>query len=95
MKKVLMLLLAVAVVMAIIPHARGLGAASMPPGIDAGSWIPLGDAFGFAISKGGSSMGSDTSVGTVKGSFMVRRANTWFSVDPAPEYGNRPVTMAR
>jgi hypothetical protein len=90
MKKVFGLALVTAIVMGSVPLARSLDAPIVPPGIDAGDWIPMGNSAGFVVSKHDSSMGSAAPVGVVKGYFMVRRGNTWLRIDSAPDYGVRP-----
>lgn len=90
MKRVVGLASVAAVAALVIPLARSLEVPAVPPGVDAGNWISLGDAFGFAIDKDGTAMGSVAAVGVLKGTFMVRRSSTWFRVDPAPAYGLRP-----
>jgi hypothetical protein len=46
MNKMLSLLLVLAIAIAAIPYARGLGTPEAPPGIAADHWIPMGEAGG-------------------------------------------------
>ena len=92
MKKVFGLALVTAIVLGIVPHARGIDAPMVPPGIDAGSWVPMGDSAGFVISNRDSPTGSASPVGVVRGYFMVRRSGTWLRVDAAPGYSVLPAT---
>jgi hypothetical protein len=92
MKKLIGAALVAVIVLGLVPYARSINAPTIPPGIDAGNWVPMGDSAGFVISKGGSSMGSAAPVGVVRGYFMVRSGNTWFRIDSTPEYGVPPAT---
>jgi hypothetical protein len=90
MKKLLGLALALAIVVAAPQIARSINGSFLPPGIDAGNWVPMGDSAGFVVTRSDSSMGSAAPVGVVKGYFMVRRAGTWFRVDSVPDPGAHP-----
>lgn len=92
MKKLIGAALIAVIVLGLVPFARSIDAPTIPPGIDPGNWVPMGDSAGFVISKGGSSMGSAAPVGVVKGYFMVRNGSTWFRIDASPDYGVHPVT---
>lgn len=89
MNKVLSLLLVVAIAVALIPHARGLGTPEAPPGIAANRWIAMGDAAGFVITDTANDLrnGLRSEPNVVKGYFMVRPSKTWLKVEPGPGSG--------
>jgi hypothetical protein len=96
MKQILGIVLAAVIVISVAPYARSLGMPSPPPGVSADDWIPLGEAAGFVIAHNNSAAASTNRAdGTVKGYFMVRHTNSWFRVDPIPDYGVQKVTMQR
>jgi hypothetical protein len=51
MKRLLGLVLAIAIVVTVVPYARSLGAPPAPPGVSAKNWIPFGDAAGFVVTQ--------------------------------------------
>jgi hypothetical protein len=80
MKKILGLLLAIAIVIAAVPYARSLGASPA--------------AGGFVISR--PSPGDPwPAAGVVKGYFMVRQGNDWLRVDSGQELQVQPATITR
>jgi hypothetical protein len=95
MKKVLGLLLVVAIIVGAIPYARSLGMPPLPPGVSASDWIPLGDAAGFVITHNNGPLASPTKPGAVRGYFMVRLANSWMRVDSEPDSRQYPATLIR
>jgi hypothetical protein len=97
MNKLLTLLLVVAIAIAAIPCARGLGKPEGPPGVAADHWIVMGDAAGFVIADNANDLrkGLRTDPNSVRGYFMVRRARTWLLVDPTPAIGVYPTRFAQ
>jgi hypothetical protein len=97
MNKVLSLLLVAAIVVATIPHARGLGTPEAPPGIAADRWIAMGDAAGFVITDTANDLrnGLRTEPNVVKGYFMVRPAKTWVKVEAGPASGVYQTQLTR
>jgi hypothetical protein len=95
MKKVLGLLLVVAIIVSVVPYARSLGMPPSPPGVSAADWIPLGDAAGFVITHNTAPLVSPTKPGAVRGYFMVRPGNSWLRVDSEPESRQYPVTLTQ
>ena len=83
MNKILSLLLVLAIAIAAIPHARGLGTPEAPPGIAADHWIAMGEAAGFVITDTANDLrkGLRSEPNVVKGYFMVRPAKTWVKVE--------------
>jgi hypothetical protein len=77
MKQILGLVLATVIVISAAPYALSLGTPSPPAGVSANDWIPVGDAAGFVIAHANSTPTvTNPSAGTVKGYFIVRRANS-------------------
>ncbi len=95
MKKVLGLLLVVAVIVGVVPYARSLGMPPSPPGVSASDRIPLGDAAGFVITHNNAPLASPTKPGAVRGYFMVRLGNSWLRVDSEPDSRQYPATLTR
>jgi hypothetical protein len=93
MKKVLGLLLVVAIIVGAVPYARSLGMPPSPPGVSATDWIPLGDTAGFVITHNNAPLVSPTKPGAVRGYFMVRPGNSWLRVDSEPESRQYPATL--
>jgi hypothetical protein len=93
MNKLLGLLLAIAIVVAVVP-SRSLGAPPSPPGIPAKNWVPLGDVAGFVITP---PLSGDPRppAGMVKGYFVVRQGNIWLRVDADRDVQVQPATITR
>jgi len=89
MNKFLSLLLVLAIAIAAIPYARGLGTPEAPPGIAADHWIAMGEAAGFVITDTANDLrrGLRNEPNVVKGYFMVRPAKTWVKVEAGPGDG--------
>jgi hypothetical protein len=96
MNKILALVLSIAVLIAVVPHAFGLGAPDAPAGIPADHWIPMGEAAGFVITDTANDLrnGLRSERNVVKGYFMVRRARSWMRVEPGSEPGVYPTRLA-
>ena len=94
MKRLIGLLLAIAIVVSVVPYARSLGTSPPPPSIAAKNWIALGDAAGFVITRPlpGDPMPAP---GAVKGYFMVRQGNDWLRVESRQDMQVQPATIAR
>ena len=94
MKRLIGLLLAIAIVVSVVPYARSLGTPSSPLNIAAKNWIPLGDTAGFVITR---PLPGDPwpAAGMVKGYFMVRQGNDWLRVDSGQDLQVQPATIAR
>jgi len=95
MKKVLGLLLVVAIIVGAVPYARSLGIPPAPPGVPANNWIPIGDSAGFVITHNNAPLASPTKPGAVRGYFMVRPGNSWLRVDSEPESQQYPATLSQ
>jgi hypothetical protein len=89
MNKILSLLLVLAIAIAAIPYARGLGTPEAPPGIAADHWIAMGEAAGFVITDTANDLrrGLRNEPNVVKGYFMVRPAKAWVKVEAGPGDG--------
>jgi hypothetical protein len=89
MNKNLSLLLVLAIAIAAIPYASGLGTPEAPPGIAADHWIAMGAAAGFVITDTANDLrrGLRNEPNVVKGYFMVRPAKTWVKVEAGAEDG--------
>ena len=97
MNKLLSLLLVLAIAIAAIPYARGLGTPERPPGIAADHWIAMGDAAGFVITDHANDFrkGLRSDPSAIKGYFMVCHARAWLRVDPTPADGAYLTQLAR
>jgi len=89
MKRIIALLLAIAIVVSVVPYARSLGTSSSPPNIAAKNWIALGDAAGFVITR---PVPGDPwpAAGMVKGYFMVRQGSDWLRVESGQDMQVQP-----
>jgi len=91
MNRIFCLLLISAVVVGLVPLARGLDAQPIPPNIKASEWVPIGDTAGFVITH--DTFGSAPTPGSVKGYFVVHRSGAWLRVDSEPELKTTPATV--
>jgi hypothetical protein len=89
MNKTLSLLLVLAIAIAAIPYARGLGTPEAPPGVAVDHWISMGEAAGFVITDTANDLrkGLRDEPNVVRGYFMVRPAKAWVKVEAGPESG--------
>jgi hypothetical protein len=94
MKRLLGLVLAIAIVVTVVPYARSLGAPPSPPGVPTKNWIPFGDAAGFVVTQ---PLPGDPrpAAGMVKGYFVVRQTNNWLRVDSGQDVQVEPATITR
>lgn len=93
MNRMTALLLTAAVILGIIPYvARSGNAPSVPPGIAAHNWVPMGDQAGFVVTGGAndSSNGLRSEPNVLKGYFMLRREGVWLRIEPGPAPGVYP-----
>jgi hypothetical protein len=95
MNKILSLLLLSAILIAVVPHAHGLGTPEAPAGITADHWIPMGEAAGFVITDTANDLrkGLRTDRNVVTGYFMVRRGRSWMRVEPGSDPGVYPTRL--
>ena len=91
MNRIFCLLLISAVVVGLVPLARGLDAQPIPPNIKASEWVPIGDTAGFVITH--DVFGGAPTPGSVKGYFVVHRSGAWLRVDSEPELKTTPATV--
>jgi hypothetical protein len=94
MKRLIGLLLAIAIVVSVVPYARSLGTPPSPPGVSAKNWIPFGDAAGFVVTQ---PLPGDPipAPGAVKGYFMVRQGDNWLRVESRQDMQVQPATITR
>ena len=92
MGKVPGILAGLAVALGVIPYALSIEAPTVPPGILASNWIPMGDAAGFVMTNTGNDFrkGLRNEPNVAKGYFMARHGNTWFRVDSTADYEAHP-----
>ncbi len=95
MKKLIGVLLIVAVAVIAIPIARSFGLPPAPPGISTNDWIPLGDAAGFVIVHTNAPLGEQSKPGFVRGYFMIREASAWLRVESDLQSQLHPATLVR
>jgi hypothetical protein len=92
MNKIVGLSLVAAVVIGIIPYARSGDAPSVPPGVSARNWVPMGEQAGFVVTSSGNDLrnGLRSEPNVLKGYFMLRHDGVWVRVEPGPAQGLYP-----
>lgn len=84
MKTVFAIFLTVFLVVATQHRIKAADESSVPPGISAEAWLPIGETAGFVISSSGMSTQKDASGQVVRGYFFAKKNGTWFRLDAVP-----------